>query len=177
MADPSDVVTCRIVTRDVGDGPKIFSRCLEVPLTPTASEGRDPYPDASGQYYLLMRIDEDGIVLDSALPEWLRLRRNEDASAQNMDRGAAGVAANAQAERERALVGRCVPDFEQLAQDCLDAHRLFPGLFAVAWDVAIAEGGIFFLEGNAGFGTLVPQWLSGGLLAEARQATLPGPIS
>ncbi|MDQ1249235.1 MAG: hypothetical protein QG597_3609 [Actinomycetota bacterium] len=166
VADPSDVVTCRIVTRDVGNGPEVFSCCLEVPLPPTpgSAEGQDD----DRQFYLLMRIDEDGKVVGSAVPPWLKSVESQDAVSvpEAMDAlTASRSSAAGRISRESVLIGLRVPDFNRLTAYCLRAHKQLPGLFAVAWDVAVAEGGNVFLEGNAGFGTVVPQWLGGGLLA------------
>lgn len=154
LADPSDVVTLRIVTRDVGttlgrgwnvrSGPRLFSACLEIPLAPT---------DPGGQFYALFRLNPDGEVGPPAVPGWLRAATGSNAT----------EASESRAQHE--LLGRRLPDFGRALGDALRAHRQFPGLFAAAWDIAVTDDGNLFLEGNAGFGTTVPQWLGGGLFA------------
>lgn len=48
LGDLSDVVTCRLVTRDVGKGPEVFSRCLEVRYhRPRRRAERQPPADSS----------------------------------------------------------------------------------------------------------------------------------
>lgn len=155
LAHPTDVVTVRIVTRDVGTTPgrgvharsvpRLFSACLEVPLAPT---------DAGRQGYALLRLDANGTVGRLAVPGWLRAVFDSNATEASENRA------------QRELLGRRLPDFEGVLTDALRAHRQFPGLFAAAWDVAVTDDGNIFLEGNAGFGTAVPQWLGGGLFAD-----------
>ncbi len=159
IADPSDVVTIRIVTRDVGTvsgraapDPRVFSSCVEVPLPPTND----------AQYYALMRLHDNGSVAGTALPQWL------SGSEAQQDYGTREV--------ERALSGTLIPGFDDLVDQALRAHRLFPGLFAAAWDAAVTDQGIVFLEGNTGFGTDVPQWLGGGLFADLDGRPPPGDI-
>ncbi len=155
VADPTDVVTVRIFTRDVGtipgrgvrarSTPHLFSACLEVPVAPTSVVGRA---------YALLRVDSNGFVGPPAVPAWLPAVAELSATEASLGRA------------QRELLGRRLPNFEGMLADALRAHRQFPGLFAAAWDVAVTDEGSIFLEGNAGFGTAVPQWLGGGLFAE-----------
>ena len=137
VAADSDVVTVRVVTRDVGGGAAVFSRVVEVPLP----------PEDRGQFYLLVAIDDSGRVGAPALP----LREADAMSADTR-------------EAWERVTGRLVPwsaDLDALAER---AHRHFPGVFAVAWDIALTDDGPLFLEGNSGFGTFAPQMVAGGLL-------------
>lgn len=138
VAADSDVVTVRVVTRDVGHGPRVFSRVVEVPLP----------PENRGQFYLLVAVDESGVAGAPALP-----LREADA-----------MGAEARAVWER-VTGRLVPRSAELDALAELAHRHFPGVFAVAWDIALTDDGPLFLEGNSGFGTFTPQVVSGGLLS------------
>ncbi|AZS87121.1 hypothetical protein ELQ87_24880 [Streptomyces griseoviridis] len=66
---------------------------------------------------------------------------------------------------------------------CLRAHRLFPCLGSVGWDVGLSERGPVLLEGNPNWGMNVPQLMPGRpMLEEFRQTRLrdtwrsgPGP--
>ena len=137
VAADSDVVTVRLVTRDTGRGPAVFSRVVEIPLSPSKE----------GQYYLLVAVDSAGAVDTPALPLG----------------SAESIGAEARDVWER-VAGRSVPHSEDLDALAVCAHRLFPGIFAVAWDIALTDDGPRFLEGNAGFGTFAPQVVAGGLL-------------
>lgn len=153
VACPSDVVTIRLVTRDVGLGPQLFSVVLEVPLP--VRENR--------QFYVLLRVEPEGFVTGTVFPEWLRQPSTDDKAARVGDGD--DTRATPAAIIQNKLQGRQLPEFASLADDAVRAHMLFPGLFAVAWDVAVTDAGYVFLEGNGGFGTREPQWVSGGLLA------------
>lgn len=120
-----DIVTLRIVTRDDGTGPRIFSQVLEL-------------PSASG--YNLRPI-RDGAVG----PELLPPPREPSPSMQAAE--IVDLAAD-----------------ESLVAAAITAHQMFPGVFAIAWDIALTTEGPQFLEGNVGFGTLGPQLAAGGLL-------------
>lgn len=138
VADPSDVVTVRVVTRDVGEGPRIFSTVVEVPLPPTPE----------GQFYQLIVVDEDGHMVGRPRPPWYPPPAADSDSARVFVQ----------------LHGRTLPDHELMRTEALAAHRQFPGVFAIAWDIAVTDAGPVFLEGNGGFGTMTPQVASGGLL-------------
>ncbi len=59
---------------------------------------------------------------------------------------------------------RPLPHWEEIRTSALAAHRFLPGLFAIAWDYVVTPAGPVMLEGNSGWGTTVPQVLTGGLL-------------
>jgi hypothetical protein len=141
VADQADVVTVRLVTRDVGGGPEVFSCALEVP-----SRIVDGH-----RYYVQLRVDAAGGIADRVAPRW---RRAEDDSTRSVEDRIV-------VER---LLGVSVPGFDTTCRNALAAHQALPGLFAVAWDVAISNAGNLFLEGNTGFGTRVPQLIAGPLL-------------
>jgi hypothetical protein len=104
-------------------------------------------PRATGQFYLLVGLDAEGVVRTLAAPEHSR----------------AGLDP-ASLELWQQVTGRQVCDSAALDELAIRAHRQFPGMFAVAWDVALTDDGPVFLEGNAGFGTTPPQLVAGGLL-------------
>lgn len=137
-ADPIDVVTIRVVTRDVGEGPRLFSAVIEAPLPPQTER----------QTYVNLVVEPDGRLGRRPHPPWFAGPEPGSDAAQLFD----------------ALHGLVLPDHEVITTEALAAHRQFPGVFAVAWDVAITGEGPVFLEGNAGFGTSVPQMAAGGLL-------------
>lgn len=124
-AEPvSDIVTARIVTRDIGSGPEVFSMVLELPFAAGYS----------------LRSFSDGIIGPDLL-----------------------VPPGEPSPPVRPEVAEWATD-PTLAAAAVTAHRQFPGIFAVAWDVALTTTGPLFLEGNVGFGTLGPQLAAGGLL-------------
>lgn len=55
------------------------------------------------------------------------------------------------------------PYFEEAKTLCEDAHRYFPEIFLIAWDVAIQESGPLILEANPAPDLLLVQVLFGGL--------------
>lgn len=139
VADPSDVVTVRVITRDTGAGPQLHFARLELPLP----------VDRDRQFYVMATLSAQGLVTGPALPPWSR-----------------PPAGDARWERVVAdLRGFRVPGIAGVFADSIRAHAQFPGLFAAAWDVAISSDGAYFLEGNGGFDVIMPQALAGGLLA------------
>lgn len=120
-----DIVTLRIVTRDDGTGPQIFSQVLELP-TPSGYSLRPVIDGAVGPELLPPPGEPSQSVQAAAIGEWA------------VD--------------------------ESLAAAAITAHQMFPGVFAIAWDIALTTEGPQFLEGNVGFGTLGPQLAAGGLL-------------
>ena len=120
-----DIVTMRIVTRNRGLGPEVFSQVVEQP--------------APRGYYLRPLV---GGELGAAL-------------------GAAGDEGTVGDDAAANLSGT-----EGLADATVLAHSNLPGLFAVAWDIALTTDGPVFLEGNTGFSVLPPQMVAGGLLAD-----------
>ena len=134
-----DTLTLRIVTRDVGGGPEIFSVVAEIPfLRADSTVGYAP-------------VRADGPMLtgeDAAQSPWLPSR--------------IGPRRRATAER---WAGRTLPDLTQAEAYAVTAHEAFPSVFAIAWDVALTDAGPVFLEGNTGFAPETPQLVGGGLLA------------
>lgn len=141
----ADTVNLRVVTRDVGEGPSVFSRVLEVPLVTGT------------------RIDYVGLVVDGqgtiqGLPQspWVPPPRLPP-------RVAALLEALVSRDLKYVVAGR--HRIQELDAAACAAHREFPGMFAIAWDIVLTPAGAPFLEGNTGFGTVVPQLVGGGLLA------------
>lgn len=64
--------------------------------------------------------------------------------------------------------GQPLPGWPDLVAGSIQAHAAFPGCWAIAWDWVITPEGPVLLEGNAGWGTGLPQLIRGGFLA-ARQ--------
>ncbi len=136
-ADAHDVTTLRVVTRWVGTGPAVFSATLELPR----ALGEGP------AHYTILGVSTDGAVGSDVRPPW---------ASPSHDRELPGPA--------QRLVGERLPHLAAAGAMAPVAHRQFPGVFAVAWDLALCADGPVFLEGNTGFATVVPQWLGGGLL-------------
>lgn len=146
LADPRDVVTIRIVTRTLGSTTAVFSRAIEIPLP----------ADTFGARYLLAGVAANGQITRLALP---------NRTLQSLPQPILQI--------WQKLASKIVPNQAQLDQWALRAHGQFPGLFAVAWDIALSDQGAVFLEGNAGFGTIAPQLIAGGLLSELPLALHP----
>jgi hypothetical protein len=58
-----------------------------------------------------------------------------------------------------------LPDWQKLVVYSYQAHRHFPEIYAIAWDWALTPQGPVLLEGNVGWGTVIPQMIHGGFLA------------
>lgn len=136
-ADAHDVTTMRVVTRWAGTRPTVFSAALELPRA--LGEGN--------AVYTILGVSRDGAVGPDVLPPWAPRRHDGELP-----------------EAVQRLVGKTLPHLAEAVAMAPIAHRQFPGVFAVAWDFALCADGPIFLEGNTGFGTVVPQWLSGGIL-------------
>lgn len=136
-ADPHDVTTLRVVTRWHGTRSTVFSAALELPNPLTQLEPA----------YTILGVGTDGTIRSDVRPPWVAHHQT------------------ASSDAVQDLVGSTLPQLAEAIALAPAAHRQFPGAFAVAWDVALSVDGPRFLEGNTGFGTVVPQWLSGGLLA------------
>lgn len=147
VAHPSDVVTTRVVTRSTRGEPEHFATCLEVPLAPSKE----------GQFYVLLAVSDGGRIGAPPLRAW-RIRANE------LDPPSQSPATREANRIETALAGLELPQADMLRDICLRAHHLMPDLFAIAWDVAFTPDGWVILEGNTGFGTMIPQVIAGGLL-------------
>lgn len=66
--------------------------------------------------------------------------------------------------------GLAVPNWAALVTASERAHAAFPNVWAIAWDWVITPTGAVLLEGNSGWGTAMPQLLTGGLLRHAAAA-------
>lgn len=169
VASERRVVTLRVVTRDLGDGPKVFSCALEVAL-----------PLVSGTASMVqLVVGAEGVIEREAFPEWLKASEESQPSPVTPDESANGqldeLMDEVLAHQQRvvtALCGQVLPHYDKAVAMSVAAHRQFPGLFAVAWDIAITEAAPIMLEGNTGFASMVPQWISGGLL-EGYRGRLP----
>jgi hypothetical protein len=168
LADLRRVVVLRLVTRDAGNGPALFSGCVEI-----------AQPLIKGTPWVAyVGVGPTGVMGEVAGPAWWQMARKAVSSYDAHDGGElSGVGAPVEAplvpgplaEQERivaALRGRTVPHLASGTEMALRAHRALPGLFAAAWDIALTPSGAVMLEGNTGFGTVTPQWISGGLFAE-----------
>lgn len=73
----------------------------------------------------------------------------------------------AQTERvmDKAPPSRTIPGWSALAEASHRAHSQFPDVYAIAWDWVVTPEGPVLLEGNAGWGVVMPQTINGGFLA------------
>ena len=65
--------------------------------------------------------------------------------------------------------GQPLPGWPDLVAGSIQAHAAFPGCWAIAWDWVITPEGPVLLEGNAGWGTGLPQLIRGGFLAAQQE--------
>jgi len=63
--------------------------------------------------------------------------------------------------------GKALPFWQEALNICLDAHRLFPDLPSIGWDVAITPSGVMLLEGNVNWSVDIHQWFNGPALLTA----------
>lgn len=132
----NDAITVRLITEyPPEDVPRCYCGLLEIPNDRTTGHIILPIDLNSGRV---------AFSLLHRLPE--NARRDANAMANRMDQYA-------------------IPFWEQLKQNAFTAHACFPDVYAIAWDFIITRDGPRMLEGNAGWGTLMPQIFHGGLLA------------
>lgn len=132
-----DAVTVRVITEHCTTR-GTRSRCATLEI-----------PAAADRCHIILAIDPSGRAF---LPStgWL--------SAQ----------AKAGHDAALALLGEePVPFWDDIVRSAMAAHRLLPGLYAIAWDFIVTPTGPVMLEGNSCWGTMVPQLLQGGLLHDA----------
>lgn len=143
-ADPSraDAITVRCISHWQAGQPAVLSAVLEVP------RGLDARTSRPG--YSLLPIDP----ATGELQPWPHPERLPESARQ------------AQA-RLWARIGdaRMLPDWPALVAFSRRAQQGFPAFWAIAWDWVLTPEGPVLLEGNVGWGTLVPQQLLGGLIA------------
>ncbi len=46
------------------------------------------------------------------------------------------------------IIGRCVPEWENVKYQCLEAAKLIPQCRYIAWDISVTDYGVEFIEGN-----------------------------
>lgn len=146
VCSDADVVTLRVVTRDWGHGPQVFSRVLELPVIGTENR----------LGYVFVSVAPDGKVLGPVWQPWLLPRRQSPAF-------------DATIERVSRLTA---PGVHAACEWAREAHVAVGPLFAVAWDIALTDEGPVFLEGNTGFDVVTPQTAFGGLLARVDATSL-----
>jgi hypothetical protein len=142
MACGDQAVTVRFISRWQGASLSCLSATLEIPAGSDESSGRT--------LYSILPIEADsGRLLP--LPADALLTRE----------------ARERAERTWARAGaiETLPYWAALTAASFRAHRVFPGVWAIAWDWVITPDGPLLLEGNTGWGTATPQILQGGLLS------------
>jgi len=59
-----------------------------------------------------------------------------------------------------------IPHWKELRDMASRAHASLDSIYGIAWDFVVTNGGPVLLEGNTGWGTLVPQYIYGPLLQE-----------
>lgn len=142
-----DTLNLRLVTRDAGEGPEVFSIVAEVPFL--RADGKVGFAP--------LRLHGSSLTSEDAgqsrwLPPRPRSRRR------------------LAAER---YAGSPIDGLDSVKNHARVSHRAFAGVFAIAWDVAMTTDGPIFLEGNTGFAPETPQLDAGGLLAFAADLTAP----
>ncbi len=139
LCPDSDVATLRVVTREIGGGPEVFSRVLELPVTELGGD----------RCYAFVPVGSDGVAFAGV--------------------HAQDCPVTLPVPEQRSIVkrvdGLSVPGAEAACEWAIRAHKAVGYLFAIAWDIALTDDGPVFLEGNAGFDMATPQTCFGGLLA------------
>jgi len=139
LTDSGEAVTIRLITEHTNT--KCYSAVIEIPVR-SRKQGI-----SEQQIYVILPINMESGVIES-IPENKRPLKP--------------LAAH-QIVTEK-IQGKPLPYWQELRASALAAHRLFPDIFAIAWDFVVTPAGPRLLEGNAGWATAMPQILHGGLL-------------
>lgn len=59
---------------------------------------------------------------------------------------------DARKETTQDIIDKPVPDWEKAVALCIEAHRLFPDVLSIGWDVALTPNGPILIEGNINWG-------------------------
>ena len=145
LSDESDVVTVRFISRREGASLTCLSATLEVPWGPHEITAWPPY--------VFLPVEaETGRLLPFPADAFLASGSRERL---------------AQTWQQVRGIG-ALPFWSELVAGSLRAHRMVPGIWAVAWDWVITPDGPVLLEGNSGWWTVMPQVYGGGLLRGGR---------
>lgn len=142
LVPSGDAVTLRIITEHTDTGVCCYSATLEIPQL--ADNGRHchtilPIEISSG---MILPFPDDRLSV--------KARERHDSV-------------------HTILNNATVPFWDEIKSSAMSAHRLLPGLYAIAWDYVITPDGPYMLEGNSGWGTTTPQLLHGGLISRTTQ--------
>ena len=123
-------------------GVKVISAALEIPIVATECEQH-------GQYVILpISISNGNIALfhkNAILSDYEK--NNIDQILKNLSES------------------KCLPYWQDLIHHSINAHKLFPYNWAIAWDWILTPEGPILLEGNVSFGGATPQMIVGGFLS------------
>jgi hypothetical protein len=141
LAHESAAITLRCITRQASG--RITGLCAMLGIPVPAPHG--------GMTHINLPVD-----LDSGCPQPFP-------AAGQLGREGNRLAAHCWAQWPTA---QPLPGWPDLMAGSIQAHRSFPGCWAIAWDWVITPAGPVLLEGNAGWGTGLPQLIRGGFLAD-----------
>lgn len=142
LANTDDVITVRYISQWQGSSLGGYCAWLEIPSGQNPSTGRTNY--------VTLPVDiHDGRLMP--LPEKPGFTNTELRRAHEIY----GLVPE----------GTSVPGWSRLVESSHAVHRLFPDLWAVAWDWVPTPDGPVLLEGNTAWGVTMPQRLLGGLFA------------
>lgn len=143
LAATDDAITVRYISQWQGSSLSGVCAWLEIPSGQNPSTGRTSY--------VTLPIDmHDGRLMP--LPEEVGFTQAEIGRACEIH----GLVSE----------GTPIPDWSRLVAASHAAHRLFPDVWAIAWDWVPTPGGPVLLEGNTAWGVTMPQRLLGGLIVQ-----------
>ena len=151
LCETDDAITVRIITEMPDDKhARCFSAMIEIPgpqnNTPFERKGQN-----IGRLHIILPIDP------------------ADGKARSQDQDAFPLLSDEQNRtwRETAVKIR-IPFWKQILESALTSHTLFRDVYAIAWDFIVTPDGPYILEGNTGWGVMMPQIVHGGMLREAQ---------
>ena len=145
LCNTLDAVTIRIITElQHSHPPAFFCAMLEIPMTDDEKN-----PECKAPFHIIVPIDPDtgeirpfpGNLLNPSVRE----RYNRVYARMN---------------------NHTIPFWKEMYKNALDAHHQFKDVYGIAWDFVVTPDGAFLLEGNTGWGSKVPQRITGGLLRD-----------
>ncbi len=148
LCESDDAVTVRVITEaPAGRSARCYAAVLEIPGPMTERGRQKPLPRGRA-FHIILPIDRES---GETLP-W-------DAGSIPRRSRSPPLGTYARAEN------RTVPFWAEMKGHSIAAHEHFRDVYAIAWDYVVTDQGPFLLEGNTGWGTLIPQLIHGGLLA------------
>lgn len=145
------LATLRVVTVLMGGAPKAIRTLWKIPAGESVADN-------------FWRKGNMIAALDRATGKVLRVQRGTGLSAEDVTH---------HADTGAELVGRMVPLYDQLVATAIEAHRMFPDVGLIGWDMAATEAGPLIVEPNITPDFVLPQLADGrGIMDEEFKAFL-----